>query len=193
MSRITTSLVVTAGVGQEEGYFVDGTVTDKFTNADGQLIGVAVDGSNIFQPVGTSAGDSVNVTADHPEAPNAFMVEISRQLAPLNKLSDCAGEAAVNQVPFGSKIFGTPKGPSDPAGTGLDLADKLAEPKTAGRVSLALNKAGLPELSQTAGKGLAKVSGRLAPVAGKISVFGWVWSGYSFVRETSGCYNKPGG
>lgn len=137
---------------------------------------------------------TVNITAGGDPSSggsNPYIQEIARQLRPLNKLSDCAGEAAANQIPFGSKIIGTPKGPADPAGKALDVADKVAEPKTAGRVALALNKAGLPELSQAAGKGLAKASGGLAPFAGKISVAGWAWSAKGIVQDTYGCYNKP--
>ena len=69
--------------------------------------------------------------------------------------------------------------------------DKLADPKNAGRVALALNKLGLPELSQVSGRSLAQLSGGLAPLAGKISVAGWVWSGGKAVYDTADCYNKP--
>lgn len=183
----------------DSGVFVDGTIdtnspitfdpatgdlTFGLTNDNGAYgVGVAL---GFFDPQSQSAPDD-----GFSAYGRAFANEFSRQAAPLNKLSDCAGEAAANQIPFGNKILGTAKGPADPVGKVLDVADKLAEPKNAGRAALALNKAGLPELSQVTGKNLAKVAGRLAPYAGTIKVAGSAFSAGLFVYDTYGCYNKP--
>ena len=72
----------------------------------------------------------------------------------------------------------------------LDSADKLAEPKNAGKVALLLYKLGLPELSQASGKGMAKVAGGLAPYAGYIKGLNIVWMAGSTAYETTSCYNK---
>jgi hypothetical protein len=119
------------------------------------------------------------------------LVEISRQLAPLNKLQDCAAEAVVDQVPFGNKIFGTTKGPADPVGTTLDTAEKLSSNKVPARLVWGLNKAGLPVLSETAENFLTKVVSILSPYAEKLSVLGWAWAGGKGVYDTTKCYNKP--
>jgi RHS repeat-associated protein len=122
---------------------------------------------------------------------NPYLAEISRQLAPVNKLSDCAGKAVANQVPFGNKILGTPDGPADPVGTTLDTAEKLSNNKIPGKVVWGLSKAGLPALSEAVENGLTKVVSVLAPFGAKLNVFGWAWAGAKGVYDTAARYNKP--
>ena len=75
------------GAGQEEGYFVDGTVTGEFYNSDGQLIGVSVNGGNGMQPVGTAPGDSFTVRAYTPDPFAA--AEIALASVPRPSKADC--------------------------------------------------------------------------------------------------------
>jgi RHS repeat-associated protein len=197
-----------------QGYWADGHISSlgdvsTFANNNNALIFSTVSGiTNVTlasqttsqggfglgnYPDSFNSGQFWDPSGDNSDSSQDYMQAISMQLAPLGKLSDCAGRAAANQIPLGSTIFGTPKAPSDHVGTALNAAGKLSNPKNAGRVAYALNKAGLPMLSETAGKGLAKAAGTLLPYAGYISGANAIWTGYQFVKDTAGCYNKPPG
>jgi hypothetical protein len=125
--------------------------------------------------------------------PAEYLQAISAELAPLNKLSDCGAEAVANQVPFGNDILGTPKGPADPLGTTLDVADKLSNNKYPGAVVWTLNKAGLPVLSEMAENVFTPIVSVFSKLGEKISAAGWIWAGISVAKDTSVCYQKPGG
>jgi RHS repeat-associated protein len=147
-----------------------------------------------------------------PNSANPYLLEISRQLAPLNKLSDCTGAAIVNEVPFGSKLLNAPSPDyggkaartlaratsGNPEGKlislpGTDAPGLLPWNATVNsqRVVNGLEKAGLPELADRA----ASVSGKFASGASKFSkVLGplaWAWTAGSVTYHTTACYNKP--
>jgi len=132
-------------------------------------------------------------------------------LAPLNKLSDCTGEAIADEVPFGRQLFGAPS--PDYAGKGARFLARATSGNPQGklirlpatdapglipwnfstnvqRVSQGLDAAGLPELADAA----ASIGGNLAGFASKLSKFagavGAYWTAGNVVHNTAACYNK---
>jgi RHS repeat-associated protein len=151
--------------------------------------------SSVVQVNGTSYTDPnplglSSISSNAPTRDDYFQA-ISAELAPLNKLDDCAAQGVVNQMPFGDKVVGTPASPSDPIGSTLNVAGKLSDNKYPGGVVFALNKAGMPVLSEAAEHGLTKVVSHVSPYAKGISLAGWFWAGGKAAYDTAKCYNKP--
>ena len=127
----------------------------------------------------------------------AVFSKLSAELKPLNKLADCTGRAALHQVPlFGSKL--APKEPDTRISTDLETADKankaaefFSENKNPARVVFALDKAGLPALSDGAQNVFTKVVPKVAPLAPFIKFAASALTAASFTYETTSCYNKP--
>jgi len=123
--------------------------------------------------------------------------QLSAEVAPLNKLSDCAGSAAASQIPFGHRLLRIPNEPSSPVSTTLDGADKahatldfFSENKSPAMTAWTLKKVGLPILSESFRQGAAKVVPYVAPLKPLLKYGGAALSAGSFVYETTACYNK---
>jgi len=163
--------------------------------------GPTAPGVPVANPGGGNSGEPIN----------PYLVEISRQLAPLNKLSDCTGEAIADEVPFGRQLLGAPspvytgKGSrflaratsGNPEGKLIRLPATDAPgfipwnySTNAQRISQGLDAAGLPELADAA----ASIGGKLAGFASKFSKFagavGAFWTAGNVVHNTAACYNK---
>jgi RHS repeat-associated protein len=163
--------------------------------------------SCVWQP-----GDSITVNADNPDNENPYIAEISRQLAPLNKLSDCTGQAIVNEVPFGHQLFGAQS--PDYAGKGSRSLARATSGSPEGklinlpatdapglvtwnystnvqRVSQGLDAAGLPELADRAATVGKSVTGVATKASKYLGIFGWAWTAGNVAYQTTACYNKP--
>jgi RHS repeat-associated protein len=153
----------------------------------------------------TVTGKSDGPQQDATASPDPYLIEISRQLAPLNKLSDCSGKAVVHQIPLVpkswlNKFFGTETEKATPAGKVIDAADKangtlekLSSNEAPAKAVWALKKAGLPALSGATGNAATKIVPKLAPYASWLKVGGYAFSAGIVTYETVSCYNKPGG
>ncbi len=144
-------------------------------------------------------------------AGNPYLVEISRQLAPLNKLSDCTGQAIADEVPFGRQLLGAPS--SDYPGKGSRFLARATSGNPQGnlirlpatdapgfipwnystnvqRISQGLDAVGLPELADVAasiGRKLGGFASKFSKLAGAV---GALWTAGNVVHNTTTCYNK---
>ena len=131
----------------------------------------------------------------------AVITDLSARAKPLNKLSDCAGKATLNEIPFaaGSWLLKTPEANDDGVSNylkntdqALTVLEKLSENKTPARAVWAINKAGLPAASEGAENVLTKVVPKFSPYAKTLKAGGSLLTVASITYNTTACYNKPG-
>jgi RHS repeat-associated protein len=192
----------------DNGLYVDGTVTSTQLDSSGNLtyawIGSDADGNPaIFQD---SAGDFANWDWSQADpSVQANILAISQVLAPLNKLSDCTGQAIANEVPLvGKKLFGAPN--PDPIGNKARSLSKALSPNPSAkllgvvpfnyatntqRLITGLDKLDLPVLSE----GAANIAAKFSPYASALSKFlgvaGPAFMAGNAAHNTYACYNKP--
>jgi hypothetical protein len=135
----------------------------------------------------------------------AVISDLSARVEPLNKLSDCTGNAIADEVPLGlgRRLFGAPN--PDPLGNKARSLSKALSPNTGGkllgtvpwnyeanvgRVVSGLDNLDLPQLSDIA----AIAGAKLAPLASTASKFlavaGPAWMAGNVARNTYACYSK---
>jgi len=196
------------------GGYVSSGMTGAWTYIPGDSIAILEDGELLGLDSESGFWIFLEGGGDTGETANPYLVEISRQLTPLIKLSDCTGLAIANEVPLGSQIFGAPspdyvgKGSrflakatsGNPQGTLISLPGTDAPgvipwnyATNSQRAVSGLDAIGLPELADT----VASLSSKLAGFSGTASKFlgivGAAWSAGNVVHNTAACYSKPGG
>jgi len=192
----------------DNGLYVDGTVTSTQLDSNGNLtyswIGSDENGNPAIWV--DSAGNFANWDWSQADSTvQANILAISQVLAPLNKLSDCTGQAIANEVPLvGKKLFGAPN--PDPVGNKARSLSKALSPNpnaklfgvipsnyatNTQRVVTGLDKLDLPVLSE----GTANIAAKFAPYAPAFSKFLGVaapaFMAGNATRNTYACYNKP--
>jgi RHS repeat-associated protein len=190
----------------DNGLFVDGFVNSGSTTSNGDLTYTY---NPATCPTGTICAGEGTQTGfgnwDWQDPSNPFLVEISKQLAPLNKLSDCTTKTALHQVPLVPNswldwVFGVPKEPEDKTAASQSIKaaekvhgglEKLSDPKWPARAVWGVQKIGLPAASEGLREGLNKAVAKVAPYASKIKGTGYALTAISVTYETASCYNKP--
>ena len=114
--------------------------------------------------------------------------DISNALAPLGKLSDCAGNAAVsNFVPFGDKMVDGPKTRLDGTQKGTDAVEKVESVAShSEKLSRVLNQAELPNIAEK----VAQYGPEVAEAAGRLAPLGYAVGAGRAAAQTYACYNN---
>jgi len=192
------------GCEAQGGTWVQYERGDWNPNANGDLAAIVESEQNNIA--------SAVVNANDPTNENPYISEISRQLAPLNKLSDCTGQAIANEVPLGRQVLGASS--PDNAGKASRFVAKATSSNSEGklinlpatdapglvtwnyatnsrRVTAALDKVDLPVIAEKAASASATFS-KLAPAFSKwAGIVGWAYTAGNAAHNTYACYNKP--
>jgi RHS repeat-associated protein len=183
----------------DAGIFVNGTIASKSGTYDQATGTVGFNYTNDDTgAIGKGEVLDVYPTVDFSNSiAQPVLRDLSARLKPLNKLSDCVGMAAVNQLPAPNSWFGVQNEQPDATQTTLKSADKaqkglefFTENKKSAQAAWALKKAGLPVLSETARQKAAKIVPRITPYAPYVKFAGTAIAAATFTYEAASCYNK---